>query len=175
MRVLVLAFLAIVVADPGCARARRPEPGPAPVHVAPTAPRDAPIGAGDSARLMALLEPCRRAALAAWPEARRRFLVGLPPQQTLFVTTRLRDSVGRMEQVFVAVDRIENGRITGRLWSEVMRVAGYRRGQQIPLAEADVVDWMISRPDGSEEGNWMGKFIDAYQATGTPPSGVCSP
>ena len=80
-----------------------------------------------------------------------------------------------MEQVFVAVDHIHDGRVEGRLWSEVTTVAGYRHGQPLALAEADVVDWMISRPDGSEEGNWMGKFIDVYQATGAPPVGVCGP
>jgi hypothetical protein len=178
MRVHVHVFLAVLVTLAGCARGGRSEPAPAPVHVAPTAPRDAAVGAaGDSAtaRLMALLEPCRRAALAAWPEARQRFLAGLPAQQTLFVTTRLRDAVGRVEQVFVAVDHIDGGRVAGRLWSEVTTVVGYRRGQPLALAEADVVDWMISRPDGSEEGNWMGKFIDAYQATGAPPVGGCGP
>jgi len=32
---------------------------------------------------------------------------------------------------------------------------------------------MISKPDGSEEGNWSGKFLDALQATGKAPSGIC--
>ncbi|MET0399737.1 MAG: DUF2314 domain-containing protein [Longimicrobiaceae bacterium] len=122
---------------------------------------------------MSLLEPCRQKALAVWPEARRRFVSGLPDGQTLFVTARLRDAAGRMEQVFVAVDRIEGSRVAGRLWSDITTVAGYQRGQVLTLQEADVVDWMISRPDGSEEGNWMGKFMDAYQATGRPPAGVC--
>ncbi|MFL5541489.1 MAG: hypothetical protein ACJ8J0_21055, partial [Longimicrobiaceae bacterium] len=116
-----------------------------------------------------------RKALAAWPDARRRFLAGLPPQQTLFVTTRRRDAGGRLEQVFVAVDGIDGAQVTGRLWSDVGIVVGYRHGQKLAVPESEIVDWMISRPDGSEEGNWMGKFFDAYQATGRPPAGICDP
>ena len=185
-----LAFATILFAL-GCAGASReaarvpaPDgspPAPAaerPVHMADNAPADQPWMATTdtaAARLFALLEPCRRVALAAWPEAKRRFAAGLPPQHTMFVTARLRDRAGRAEQVFVAVDAIDGGRVAGRLWSDVGAVEGYRRGQPLSLAEAEVVDWMVARPDGTEEGNWMGRFIDAYQATGRPPAGVCGP
>jgi hypothetical protein len=143
------------------------------VYQPPNAPGDAPFGM--SAQLMTLLEPCRRRALATWPDARRRFQAGLPSQQTLFVTTRLRSPGGRMEQAFIVVDRIDGTQVTGRLWSEIIAVAGYRRGQTLIVPEGEIVDWTISRADGSEEGNWMRKFIDAYHATGQPPAGICDP
>jgi hypothetical protein len=147
-----------------------------PVEVAPTAPRDAPyFTTTDTAmvRLYAMLEPCRRKALASWPDARRRFQAGLRPKQSLFVTTRLRDSTHRVEQVFVAVDKIDPRSVTGRLWSEIAVVRGFQRGQTLTVADSDIVDWMISRPDGSEEGNWMGKFMDAYFATKVVPTDIC--
>ena len=126
-----------------------------PVYQPPNAPGDAPVGM--STELMTLLEPCRRRALATWPDARRRFQAGLPAKQALFVTTRLRSPGGRMEQSFVAVDRIDGTQVTGRLWSEITAVAGYRRGQTLTLPESEIVDWTISREDGSEEGNWIGE------------------
>ena len=163
----------------GCAHARSAPPAPAastsppPVYVPLNAPPDVPFGM--SAQLMTLLEPCRRRALATWPGARRRFLAGLPPNYVLLVTTRLRNPGGRMEQVFVAVDGIDGTRVRGRITSEILVVVGYRQWQAVTVPERDIVDWTISRPDGSEEGNWMGKFIDAYRATARPPAGICDP
>lgn len=28
--------------------------------------------------------------------------------------------------------------------------------------ETDMLDWPITRPDGTEEGNFVGKFLDTY-------------
>ena len=44
-------------------------------------------------------------------------------------------------------------------------VRGFRYGQPYSFREADLVDWMVSRPDDSEEGNVVGNFLDSY----TPP------
>ena len=153
-----------------CSRTRPP------VHIAPTAPPDAPL-AGDSsglATLDQLLEPCRRRAMESYGGARARFLSGLPPRQSMFIVTRLHDPAGRREQVFVAVDAIDGDRVTGRIWNDLHVVQGYRRGEVVTVPQGDIVDWMISRPDGTEEGNLMGKFIDALQATGRPPTGICT-
>jgi hypothetical protein len=63
------------------------------------------------------------------------------------------------------VDRIDSGVVTGRISSDILAVDGYRRGATLTFREAEVIDWLISRPDGSEEGNFVGKFLD------TLPSG----
>jgi hypothetical protein len=177
---LRLGAVVLIVVGVACARGPRAELPAAerPVHVAANAPVDQPIGVANKKELeelFAMLEPCRRLALAAWPDARRRFATGLPERHTMFVTMRLRDAAGRVEQVFVAVDAIRDGRVSGRLWNDLNTVEGYRRGQALSLAEADVVDWTIARPDGTEEGNWMGRFIDGVHATGRPPTGICGP
>jgi hypothetical protein len=164
---LVTTLIVWVIAS--CAHA----PIEQPVSIAPTAPRDNPAYVTTDtamAQMAALLEPCRRKALGTWPGARSRFQAGLPQHQSLFVTTRLHDARGRMEQVFVAVDRIERDSVAGRVWSDIAVVQGFRRGQQLVIPESDIVDWMISKPDGSEEGNLMGKFIDAGA---TSSSGIC--
>ena len=70
------------------------------------------------------------------------------------------DPEGRFEQVFVLVDHIEDGVVTGRIFSDVGTVRGYKARDVYRFPEADVVDWLISKPDGSEEGNLVGKFID---------------
>lgn len=109
------------------------------------------------------MEPYIAHARASWPDAKRRFVAGLPRQHSLFVTTRLRDGSGRIEQVFVAVDSVIAKRIHGRIWSQILIVEGYRLQQPYAFPEDDLIDWMIARPDGTEEGNVVGRFLDTFR------------
>ena len=68
-----------------------------------------------------------------------------------------------MEQAFVAVDRISNGTIEGRIWSAINLVSGYKYRDAIRVKEKNIIDWLISKPDGSEEGNFVGRFLDQYK------------
>lgn len=140
-----------------------------PVEVAPNAPPDRPVSAATSCQMRALykaMQPSVDQARATWPNARRRFQEGLPAKHTMFVTTRLRDAGDREEQVFVVVDSVAGDHVIGRIWSQIHVVAGFRLGQSYSLKDAAILDWMIARPDGSEEGNVVGKFIETY----TPPA-----
>jgi hypothetical protein len=108
-------------------------------------------------------------ARQTYPAARDRFRRGLPPNQSFFVVTELRDAAGHRERVFVAVDSIlpDSGaapRVAGRIWNEIRLVSGYALFQPYTLPERDVMDWLITRPDGTEEGNLIGNFIDHWQA-----------
>lgn len=109
------------------------------------------------------MEPYIAHARASWPDAKRRFVAGLPRRHTLFVTTRLRDTNGRIEQIFVAVDSVVAERIHGRIWSKILIVDGYRLQQPYVFSEEDLVDWMIAKPDGTEEGNVVGRFLDSFR------------
>ena len=151
-----------VLATPS-ARAQRP------VELAPNAPADRPVSATLRCQLAALkrdIAPLSTAARASFPDARARFERGLPPRHSFFVSTWLHDSAGRQELVFVAVDSITGAReaaqIAGHIWSPVQLVRGYHYRQPYTFAVTDLVDWMIARPDGSEEGNEVGKFMDRY-------------
>lgn len=138
----------------------------------PNAPPDKPKSVSAACLLDAMhqaMAPYIAQARASYPAARDRFRAGLPAGHTFFVTTTLHDAAGREEQVFVAVDSITNGTIAGRIASQINTVLGYRYGEPYTLLESDLVDWMVSRPDGSEEGNVVGKFLDSY----TPPR-ICT-
>ena len=134
------------------------------VSVAPNAPEDRPVQVDSETRdeLYALEEPYIAQARATYPSAKDRFLAGLPEKQSFFVVTRLHDSEGNAEQVFIAVDQIKDGKITGRIWNDVNLVRGFERAQVHTFTEGELIDWVITRPDGSEEGNFVGKFIDEY-------------
>ncbi len=44
-----------------------------------------------------------------------------------------------------------------------MRVTGYKEGDEFRISKTELLDWTISKPDGSEEGNVVGKFLETYQ------------
>ena len=137
-----------------------------PITVAPNAPVDRPVSAHERCQWDATvraMEPYVSRARETYPAAKARFLTGLPPRHTFFVTIRLTDKNERNEQVFLAVDSIVNGAIAGRIWSQIGVVSGYRLGQAYTINESEIVDWMVSRPDGTEEGNVVGVFLDTYQ------------
>lgn len=146
----------------GCASTGHRQEG----ALAPNAPADRPAAIhADSpdeafSRWQALIAPHSREALATYPAAKERYLAGLPAGENFFVIVILRDKKGRFEQVFILVDRVDAGLVTGRIASDILAVEGFRRGNALTFPEAELVDWLISKPDGSEEGNLVGKFLD---------------
>lgn len=128
--------------------------------------KDEPLGAtGDkAAAIEKAFAPLIEKARAALPSVKERFLLGLPRGERLFVTVKLSDSPGKYEQVFVQVLSWKGDIIRGRLDSDVQILTRYKRGSELDIPSSDVVDWTIVKPDGSEEGNLIGKFIDEMRA-----------
>ena len=134
----------------------------------PNAPQDQPVYAKGKAQaeesraaVATYVEKARR----MYPEAKKRYLAGLPAGHHFFAITNLRDGSGASEQVFVAVAAIKGDRITGRIASDIIGVNGFKNGDTHTFLESELVDWLITRPDGSEEGNVVGKFLDEWQKT----------
>ena len=138
-------------------------------QLSPNAPKDTPatVASGALPALEEAIAPYIAEAKRTYPSARERFLAGLPNGQSFFVTTRLHDGSGTFEQVFIGVRSIDNGVITGRVWSDINRVQGYKLGDNYTFTEADILDWLITHPDGSEEGNFVGKYLDSLYQGGT--------
>jgi hypothetical protein len=138
---------------------------PATAQLSPSAPRDRPVLTAERCIWNAMdlaMQPYIARARASWPAARQRYINGLPPRQSFFVTALLIDDEDRREQVFIAVDGIRDGRITGKIWNRLEVVRGYRLGERYTFPESELRDWLITKPDGSEEGNFVGKFLDTY-------------
>ena len=134
------------------------------VYLSPDAPKDQNKTAtkDEAAKMEEAIKPYVEKARKSYPDAKKRFLAGLPPKQTFFITTRLHDDKGHFEQVFIAVKEIKDGRIKGLIWSDIMFISGYKHGDSYSFPESELIDWTISKPDGSEEGNFVGKFLDTY-------------
>jgi hypothetical protein len=137
-------------------------------QLSPNAPEDRPVTATAVCQWQAMLkaiEPYVAQARQSYPEARRRFVGRAQPVRPFFVTTQLHDAKGHHEQVFVAVDSIVGARIFGTIANPLNVVQGYRYQQPYSFDDTELFDWTFANPDGSEEGNVVGKFIDTY----TPP------
>jgi len=93
------------------------------------------------------------------PAVRERFLKGLPQGEHLFVTTTIR-SMNRREQVFVSVRDWSDPDVVEGLLAVTPATPGFHPGDVLRVAGADIVDWTISRPDGSEEGNRTGRYLE---------------
>jgi hypothetical protein len=134
----------------------------------PNTPKDRPVDARGTTEIDEY-----RAAIAAYvakgrqtyPEAKKRYLAGLPPGRTFFVVTNLHDKAGTTEQVFVAVASVRGGQITGRIATGNLTAIRYKKGDSYSFPESDLIDWLITHPDGTEEGNVVGKFIDEWGKT----------
>jgi hypothetical protein len=132
--------------------------------LAPNAPKDKPVTASSVARMQTAIAPYVAQARASYPQAKARYLAGLPKGQAFFLTLPLSDAEGHVEQVFVAVRRIADGQVSGAIASDILSVKGYRNGQAITFPESQAIDWLISKPDGSEEGNVVGKYLETHGA-----------
>jgi len=118
---------------------------------------------GDAVYFDSVTSPYLEMARVSYPEARQRFLTGLPPGYDFQIVTRVFDSTGQeFEQIFVLVSEIADGRIRGKVNSEVRSIPGYAMGDPIEVDEDVVYDWCIRDPDGNEEGNLLGKFLDVF-------------
>lgn len=158
----LLIPLALLLLASGAARAQQPNKE---IYVAPNAPADKPVQANEEQvkKFEEAIKPYVEKARKSYPEARERYLKGPPPRHTFFVTTRLYDKQKRFEQVFIAVREIKDGQIKGVIASDIQLVEGYSKGETYSFKESELLDWTIARPDGTEEGNFVGKFLDTYQ------------
>jgi len=134
----------------------------------PKTPKDKPVhteGAGQMTDVERAMQPYVAKARKTYPAAKKRFLAGLPPKYLFSLTTKLWDrSHTKFEVVFVVADKISDGKVTGHLASHTKQPVGYDFGDQITFPESQVTDWTIVHPDGTEEGNIVGKFLDSYHA-----------
>lgn len=163
---LILAVVGMSIT--GCGSNTATSSLPTNPRLSPNAPKDQPVearGDQEAAEYNAAIAPYVEKGRKSYPGAKSRFLAGLPAGQHFFVVTRLRDGTGSSEGVFVAVASIQSGRITGRIASNILGVKGFKEGDPYVFSETDLEDWLITHPDGSEEGNVVGKFLDEWQKT----------
>jgi hypothetical protein len=131
----------------------------------PQFPKDQPISceSGKGTTLRKAMEPYIAQARQTYPGARSRWKKGLPADQRFFITTLFHHDNGRIEHIFVLVDRIDGETVSGRIGSEPMS-PGFKLWDPYSFRERELLDWTIQHSDGTEEGNFVGKFVDRYHS-----------
>lgn len=124
-------------------------------------PKDTPM-AIEAKRLQKAISPYVQKAKETLPLAKRRYIEGLPLGYSFFVTVELTDTIGNVEISFVRVTEWKERQIIGILSTATQHVIGYKMGQKLKIDENRIIDWTITAPDGTEEGNFVGKFMDTY-------------
>ncbi len=105
------------------------------------------------------LAPYIERAQKTFPGVEARFSAGLPEGHSLFVTAKLYDECGKSELAFISVTGIQGGIVEGRILSNLKVVTFYRFRDRYAFPRDQLVDWLITYPDGTEEGNVLGKFM----------------
>ena len=126
-------------------------------------PPDAGIQFDNPAVLDSIIAPYVDMALRTYPEARARFIKGLPAGDVFFITTRVFDPTGNFEQIMVKVDSLRDRSVFGRVAAASGNLPGLAPGNPFKCREADIIDWCITKPDGKQEGNVVGKFLDVVR------------
>ena len=131
----------------------------------PKFPVDQPFrcgGLNENARLDELVQPYIERARQTYPDAKARYLRGLPMGNVFFLTTFFHHSERHREQVFIKVSAIYGEVVSGVIATTPMG-PGFKFGQPYEFRETELLDWTIQHPDGIEEGNFVGKFLDRYR------------
>lgn len=134
-------------------------------RLSPNAPQDKPfrLNPSDISAKDKEFEPFILLALKTYPDAKKRYLIGLPRGEHFYVVTRLSEGTGTFEQTFIAVTEIQDGFISGKIANNLVTLKNLKVGDPVKFPESKVMDWLISKPDGSEEGNFVGKFVDSQK------------
>ncbi len=97
-------------------------------------------------------------------EVKRRFLKGLKSGQSLYLTVRIADKYGHVEQVYIRTYLWKDAEVMGQITNNLYSVSGYRKGQSLTFDESDILDWTLIDTDGKEYGNYLGRFAKAWIA-----------
>lgn len=100
------------------------------------------------AELLALREPYRK---------------GLPLGSRLDVKAPFREGDG-VEYMWIEVSAWEDGILRGFLLNQPEVVTGLRPGALVQVREDDAYDFLLSRPDGTQTGNYTGEVLKRREA-----------
>jgi hypothetical protein len=111
-----------------------------------------------------LRQPYIEQARKSYPGAKARFTAGLPKGYRFYVTLDFQQNKVH-ENAFMLVRAIVDGRITAVVATKLDKVASPRYGEELTFPESEIIDWTIVSPDGKEEGNLIGTFLDHFYRT----------
>lgn len=103
-------------------------------------------------------------AKRTFPEVKKKYLAGVYQKENrqLQVQVQLSDKQGHNELPFVGVTKCQGDLFEGIITNEIRKLQGYARGDRISFKQQDIKNWVVLDEKGNEEGNYVGKAVDAY-------------
>lgn len=148
----LLVLLALGTAKPAAAQTAAPvvlTAATAPAGVRPALTRDA----------TALADPVRE-ALRTLPQAKKKFLAGLPAGDQFLLSVRVAASDTSFRQASARVLGWRGNTVQALLLPEAANSATPAEPMPVSFPETAVVDWTLLRASGREEGNYVGRYTD---------------
>ena len=107
----------------------------------------------------ALADPVRE-ALRTLPQAKKKFLTGLPDGDQFLLSVRVATSDTSFRQASARVLGWNGKTVQALLLPEAADLATPLEPTPVSFPETAVVDWTLLRASGREEGNYVGRYTD---------------
>ncbi len=95
------------------------------------------------------------------PELKQSFNEGLEPGYTILVKVPFETEDGSNEWMWVEVIKWTDNEMEGILQNDPYEVSYVKAGALVKINEPDIFDYILSKPDGSYEGNVTGEVLES--------------
>lgn len=119
---------------------------------------------GMTPEMSKLIAPYIEKARATFPEVKKKYIAGdyVREKRQLDVQIELTDKNGDREMVFIVVTQCLGNRFQGIIVNDIQLLKEYKNGDTLSFSQDQVKNWVVVDSKGNEEGNFVGKAIDAF-------------
>ncbi|WP_407442410.1 hypothetical protein [Fibrobacter sp.] len=130
-------------------------------------PKDNPLAIreGNQDKFAQMIAPYIEMAKRTFPDVKKKFLAGVYQKEhrILQVQITLSDKNGLNEMTFMKVLGCKGDFFKGVINNDLRMVKGYAYGDTISFMQNEILNWVVQDSTGREEGNFVGKAIEAIQ------------
>lgn len=130
-------------------------------------PKDNPlfIREGKKDKFAQMIAPYIEMAKRTFPDVKKKFLAGVYQKEhrILQVQITLSDKNGLNEMTFMKVLGCKGDLFQGTVNNDLRIVKGYAAGDTVSFMQNEILNWVVVDAEGNEEGNFVGKAIEAIQ------------
>lgn len=121
---------------------------------------------GMSPEMSKVIVPYIEKAKATFPEVKKKYIAGdyVRENRQLDVQIELTDKNGDREMVFIVVTQCLGNRFQGIIVNDIQLLKEYKNGDTLSFSQDQVKNWVVVDSKGNEEGNFVGKAIEAFDS-----------
>ena len=121
---------------------------------------------GMTPEMSKLIAPYIEKARATFPEVKKKYIAGdyVREKRQLDVQIELTDKNGDREMVFIVVTQCLGNRFQGIIVNDIQLLKEYKNGDTLSFSQDQVKNWVVVDSKGNEEGNFVGKAIEAFDS-----------